>query len=129
MIPYQSELPSFSGDILPSRTFGLDFDGLRVSGIVSGAEAVRQTALLILQTERYQHLIYGYEYGTELRGLLGRPVSYVCPEARRRITEALEQDDRITEVSDFEFSHAGGHVYVSFVVHTIYGDIRLETDF
>jgi len=128
LIPYQSATTVFSGGTLPDRTFALDFDKKRVSGTVSGIDAVNQAAFLILQTQRYGHLIYSYQYGTELNDLLGRPVSYAYPEIKRRITEALTQDDRIQGVSDFEFSRSQGSVCVSFVVHSIYGDSQLEAD-
>ena len=59
--------------------------------------------------------------------LYGEPVSWVCPELERRITEALTWDDRINSVSDFDFDLSKkGIVHVSFVVNTIFGDIKTE---
>ena len=47
--------------------------------------------------------MYSWDYGVELADLFGEPVSYVCPELERRITEALLQDGRIEGVDGFSF--------------------------
>ena len=61
--------------------------------------------------------------------LYGEPISYVCPELERRITEALTWDDRIEDVSDFEFdTSVKGIVHASFIVHTVFGDIDAEKE-
>jgi len=83
--------------------------------------AVGQAVRLALATERYRHLIYSYAYGFEGTGLLGRPLSYLYMELKRRITEALTQDDRIRDVTDFSFSRTRGRIHVSFRVETVYG--------
>jgi hypothetical protein len=56
----------------------------------------------------------------------------VIPELERRITEALMQDDRITDVYNFEFDTPKKNVVtVTFNVDTQYGttDIELEVDY
>ena len=63
----------------------------------------------------------------ETLDLYGEPVTYVCPELERRITEALLVDSRIRDVTDFEFDlGTKGVVHVTFTVHTIFGEIRAE---
>ncbi|MGO0862332.1 DUF2634 domain-containing protein, partial [Clostridioides difficile] len=84
------------------------------------------TIFLILNTERYQHLIYSWHYGVELNDLIGEPVSYVIPELERRIKEALIQDDRIENVDNFEFQNVKGKLHCNFVVHTKYGNLNAE---
>ena len=37
----------------------------------------------ILNTERYQYIIYSWNYGIELIDLYGQPVSYVIPELKK----------------------------------------------
>ena len=59
--------------------------------------------------------------------LYGEPVTWVCPELERRISEALAVDERITGVTDFEFDlTVKGVVHAYFTVKTIYGDIKAE---
>ena len=73
--------------------------------------------------------MYSWNYGIELLDLFGEPVTYVCPELERRITEALLVDTRIRSVTDFEHDlSTKGVVHTSFTVHTIYGDVKAEKE-
>ena len=110
----------------PSKTFKLNIEKNRVDGICDDIEALKQTIFLILNTERYGHLIYSRNYGVELNDLIGEPISYVIPELERRITEALIQDDRIENIDNFEFQNINGKVQCRFSVHTKYGNIKAE---
>jgi hypothetical protein len=49
-------------------------------------------------------------------------------EIKRRITEALEQDDRITSVDTWTFETGRRSVLASFVVHSIYGDLDITKE-
>ncbi len=88
----------------------------------------REGIYLILSTERYAYLIYSWNYGVELVELIGQPKEYALPEIKRCITEALLQDDRITSVDGFEFETGKKTVHVTFTVHSIFGDLEVETD-
>lgn len=97
----------------------------RVSGFCDGVEALKQTVYFILSTERYVYPIYSWDYGVELRELVGKPMSYVMSELPRRITEALTMDDRISNATNFSFERHGRRLAVSF---TVVSDIaELET--
>ena len=99
----------------------------RVRGRTDNLAAMRQAVYKIINTERYNYLIYSYAYGVELADLFGQPVSLVCPEIERRITEALLADSRITGVSGFEFDTPGRNVvHVKFEVQTIFGSPTAE---
>lgn len=112
-----------------SRTYQLEQNAEKVCGYVEGILAVKQAALKILNTERYQYIIYSWDYGIETMDLYGEPLSYVCPELERRITEALTQDSRITEVTDFEFENKEkGVVHATFTIHTIFGTLQMERE-
>ena len=111
----------------PSRNYKMDLDGDSVRGFVDGQEAMKQTIFRILQTERYKYVIYPWYYGIETLDLYGEPVTYVCPELERRITEALMIDTRILSVSGFEHDlSVKGEIHTKFTVHTIYGDIDAQ---
>ena len=59
--------------------------------------------------------------------LYGKSPMYVCPEIERRVKEALFQDDRITDIDNFEFDISKkGVVSVTFTVHTFFGDLNEE---
>lgn len=111
----------------PSKQHRMDLDRNRILGTCDSLEAVKQSIFKILNTERYQYLIYSWDYGIELMDLYGQPTMYVCPEIERRVKEALLQDDRITGVDNFEFDISKkGVVSVTFTVHTLFGDLAEE---
>ena len=114
---------------LPSLNYAMNFELNRIVGKVDGLEAMRQVIYKILNTERYQYLIYSWNYGIELADLFGMPVDYCCAEIERRVVEALEADDRIDSVEDFEFEFPKPHVVtVTFTVNTIFGQTEIETE-
>lgn len=111
----------------PTHTYKMNLESELVRGYTDGQEAMKQAIYKILNTERYQYIMYSWNYGIELLDLYGEPVSYVCPELERRITEALTWDDRIKSVDNFEFNISKkGEILVTFTAHTIFGDVVAE---
>ena len=111
----------------PSKNYRMDIDRNIITGFCDGQEAMKQVCYKILSTERFQYVIYSWDYGIELLDLYGKSVTYVCSELPRRITEALMQDDRILSVDEFTFDTTQKRtVSVSFTVHTIFGDVDME---
>ena len=110
---------------MPSKQHRMILNNNRIIGTCDTLEAVRQSIFKILNTERYEYLIYSWDYGIELKDLYGQSPMYVCPEIERRVKEALLQDDRITDITDFEFDISRkGVVSVTFTVHTLFGDLN-----
>lgn len=111
----------------PTNTYQMQFENNLIRGYTDGREAMKQAILKILSTERYQYVMYSWNYGVELLDLYGEPISYICPELERRITEALTWDRRIKSVDNFEFDTSKkGEVLVTFTAHTIFGDVVAE---
>lgn len=108
----------------PSYTYKLDIGKGCIKGMTDEADAMLQAVYLILSVERYQYPIYSWNYGVELASLIGKPKDYVMSEVKRRITEALTQDNRIKSVDGWNFETTQKSVIVTFVVHTIFGDIE-----
>jgi len=98
-----------------------------IGGKVDRLAALQQSILLMLSVEADQYIIYPYTYGINTLDLIGKPSYYVMAVIPERIKETLLSDDRITDVTDFEFETNGNRLGVKFVVHTIYGDIEEET--
>ncbi len=112
-----------------SRNYKMNIYDENINGYIDEIEAMRQVIFKILSTERYEFLIYSWDYGIELEDLFGMPITYVCPELKRRISEALLQDSRIESVDGFIFDTSkAGIVAIDFVAHTIYGDIDIEKE-
>lgn len=110
----------------PSRTYRLNLRHNRISGMTDGLEAVKQAAYKILQTERFEHLIYDSSYGFEGKGLVGKDPLFVQSELRSRIREALLQDDRMTDIADMQISLQGDTALIRFTVVSDYGTFDME---
>lgn len=127
MLPSNDLLSSIEIETIPSKDYKMNIKDNIINGYVDEIEAIRQTVYKILNTERYEYIIYSWNYGIELSDLIGEPVGYVCAELERRITEALTQDDRINSVDNFEFDYSEKNIVkVSFNVNTIYGSFETE---
>lgn len=122
------DLIGFELEEQPSYTHKLDIEGQRVAGMTDKREALRQAVYLILNVERYAYPIYSRNYGSELVDLIGQPMDYAMSEMKRRITDALMQDDRITSLDGWEFETGRNWVLARFTVHTIYGDVNAEKE-
>lgn len=116
----------FEYEELPSKTFKLNISDQVIIGNADELEAMKQAIYLILNIERYENLIYSWNYGIELQDLFGKQINYVLPELKRRITEALLQDTRITNVRDFNFETTKGKVHATFTAVTIFGEVQTE---
>lgn len=111
---------------MPSYTYNINRNTNRISGYIDDKDAIIQAIYLILQTERYESMIYNWYYGVEFDGLIGKNKDYVTSELQRVIKEALTEDDRITEVSDFDITYTDDSALIVFLVQTNIGDITIE---
>lgn len=131
MIPSDSAFleEDFKIEDQPTKTYKMNRTNCTIRGYSDELEAVKQAIYKVLLTERYQHVMYSWDYGIETLDLYGQPIEYVCPELERRITEALTWDDRIRSVDNFEFSIPQKDlIHVTFTVHTIFGDTEAEKE-
>nr|DAZ07867.1 MAG TPA: Protein of unknown function (DUF2634) [Caudoviricetes sp.] len=117
-------------EVYPNKTYQMQIDDDRINGIITGnLEAIEQAVYKILNTERYQYLIYSWNYGVELADLFGKPIPFVLPEIPRRIKEALTQDDRITDVTNFDLNYdKSGSILAKFTVVTVYGNLQEQKE-
>ena len=124
MTPYSAEYETETAREQTTRTYHADFERCRISGFVDGIKAMEQAVLLILGTERFKHVIYSWDYGSEVNITLGEDLQLAMSEVKRFVAEALEQDERISGVDGFEFTRIGRNTMnVSFTVHTMFGDL------
>lgn len=110
----------------PSKTYRIK-DG-KVVGFCDGKEALEQTIYFILSTERYKYLIYSKSYGSELENIPNIDKDILESEIKRRINEALIQDDRIENTDNYIFNYGKDSALVKFTVFSIYGDIEIEKE-
>ena len=110
----------------PSKTYQMDIERNVIVGYTSGLEAVKQAVYKILNTERYDFIIYSSNYGSELKNLFGEQMTYVTSEIKRRIKESLMQDDRITDVNGFKLKRDREALNVYFNVISTEGEFESE---
>lgn len=125
MLPEINSITVVSSN-LPSYTYNINRDTNRISGFIDNRDAVVQAIYLILQTERYESLIYNWYYGIELDNLIGKDRNYFNSEIKRVIREALLEDDRIIDITSFSISYEEDKVIIEFKVNSNVGDIDID---
>ena len=117
-------MDDFEVETQPSNTYKIENN--KVIGFCDGLDAIKQTIFSILNTERFDYLIYSWNYGIETKNLIGKSKDFVMSEIKRLIKEALTQDDRIDDFTDFNFYSNKNYLNVNFKVKTVAGTIEIE---
>ncbi|WP_054198854.1 DUF2634 domain-containing protein [Clostridium baratii] len=112
-----------------SKTYKIDSFNGRITRKIDELEAIKQAIFKILQTERFENVIYDDSYGVELVGLIGKPKEFVKSDIERIIKEALLVDERILGIENFNIVDENKDILkIEFKVNSIYGDIKLESE-
>lgn len=106
---------------LPTQTYKLDFKRGRCVGMTDRLESMEQAIFKILNTNRFEHLIYSDDYGFE--NLIAVDEAFLRAELPRRIEEALLQDERITSIENMNIQTKSDTATITFTAKTIYGDV------
>lgn len=112
--------------IQPSLTFGIDFEKNCISGFTDGKDALIQSIICRLLTERKMYDGFSDAYGLPVSELIGQSSPLVYVLISNSITETLLSDERITGVSDFVFDTDRQNVTVSFKASSIFGNINIQ---
>ncbi|MGL4875185.1 MAG: DUF2634 domain-containing protein [Clostridium sp.] len=130
MIPEFKEIILEDENIIQSsKTYKIDFANKRITTNIDGLDSVKQSIHKILQSERYEHLIYGENYGIELGRLMGQDINFVSADIERTITDALLADNRVIEISEFKSEKLkGDSIKVEFTISTIFGNITMGSE-
>ncbi len=111
-----------------STTYRINWVTKTIPGYIDDLEALKQSILCILQTERYEHLIYSYDHGVELDDLIGEDALFITADLHRRVEEALLQDDRIISVESLIIEVKGETIHYRGLVHSIYGELEIDKE-
>ena len=112
-----------------SRTYKIDFSAKRVGGYVDEIDAMKQAIMKILQSERFLYLIYSWNYGIEMRAIVGKSYQVIASEIKRILREALLEDRRITDVYDVSYKQIDKRTLsVEFTASTVFGEVNIETE-
>lgn len=115
-----------------SRTYRIDFENGCIDGMIDGLDAVKQSIIKVLSTERFKNLIYSENYGCEIKDMMmndDNTDSFMESEIPALIKEALSDDDRILSVDNFEIYDSDDEkdgLMVTFDVATIYGNFEMK---
>lgn len=129
MIPETITPKVLEATVQPSLTYKIDRVNKRLLGKINNSESVMQAIEKILNTDKYAYEIYDWNYGQQLLKLIGKDVAYCEAEIPRIISEALLQDDRVKEVTDYTFEQTDmNSLTVSFLVKTVFGDYEYDKE-
>lgn len=92
--------------------------------IVTGREAVKVWAYKALNTPRYAHEMYSWDYGNEMESLIGQAYTEDLKrsEIPRYVQECLLINPYITAVENIDMSLSGDKLSGSCEIKTIYGE-------
>lgn len=126
----------FEVETEPSYTYAMMIPDDEVSessivGKIDDIDAKQQAIMKILNTERYEHEIYSWDFGIETRDLYGMDMLYVMSEIKTRIFDAITQDDRFESVENFVIEKTGKKsIHCTFTVIASDGEeISSEFDY
>lgn len=116
------------------RTYALDLDKGRISGMIDGIDAVNQFIRKSLITPRFKCLIYDNQFGSETKEKITENDAtreYIEAELPRLVKDSISYDPRIIDVYDFEFEFVTdkeqrGSVRIQAKVSTIYGETVID---
>lgn len=96
--------------------------------IVEGNDALKVWIYKVVKTERYKHIIYNDDFGTEINKYIGKNYtrSYTESEIVRDIKEALLINEYILEIKKINASYEGSTLMVHVELTTVYSDIDME---
>ncbi|HBF4836992.1 TPA: DUF2634 domain-containing protein [Clostridioides difficile] len=96
--------------------------------IVEGNEAIKVWVYKCIKTNRYEHEIYSWKYGTELSELIGQKYSkgLTESEASRYIKEALLVNPYVLDVNISNTRFIDDLLSVDIVINTIYGEVEVN---
>ncbi|HBH1497164.1 TPA: DUF2634 domain-containing protein [Clostridioides difficile] len=96
--------------------------------IIEGNEAIKIWVYKCIKTNRYEHEIYNWGYGTELSELIGQKYSkgLTESEASRYIKEALLVNQYILDVNIKDTKFTDDLLSVNIEISTIYGEVEVN---
>lgn len=108
--------------IAPSQTWRIDFENGRLtSAIIDGEDAVKQMAVIVVQTQRGRYFIYDEDFGVSADEIMAAdlPIALATDEMAQEVAEAIEQDDRVESVLSVEVDFEDGIVSVDPVIELV----------
>jgi len=95
--------------------------------VVEGLEAIEIWIYKVLLTERYKWFVYSWDFGNELKGLIGTQYSpeLVKSKAVRQLRECLLVNPYINNITNIRIDLSDDELQLEFKVNTIYGEVLI----
>lgn len=95
--------------------------------LVEGKEAVKIWAFKALNTERFKHEFYSWDYGSEVNRLIGSGLTKeaIEIEIERLVEEALLTNEYITGINNFNAQIQDDSLSVELTIETVYGETEV----
>lgn len=112
----------------PTRTYALDLNSGEIKGTIDNLEAIKQFCVKTIFTARFRHVVYSFNYGSEVEDLIGLDLSeeFLKSELVRTLKESLEYDDRINKAHSFDITTDTDSIYIKFTVDTEEGQLSIS---
>lgn len=96
--------------------------------IVQGNEAIKVWIYKCIKTNRKEHDIYSWDYGTDLIELIGQKYTKALTEAeaKRYVKESLEKNPYIIEVNVKDSELIGDNLRLNIHCRTVYGEVEVN---
>ncbi|CEN21201.1 DUF2634 domain-containing protein [Paraclostridium sordellii] len=129
MIPkFDVVVSNIENSVQSSKTYKLDSFNGRITRKIDELESIKQAVFKILQTERFENVIYDANYGVELAGFIGKPKDFVKNDIERTIKDALLADERILNIESFNIiDDIKDNFKIEFKINSIFGNIDFES--
>ncbi|HCK3094181.1 TPA: DUF2634 domain-containing protein [Clostridioides difficile] len=96
--------------------------------VIEGNEAIKVWVYKCIKTNRYEHEVHSWDYGTKLSELIGQKYSkgLTESEASRYIKEALLVNPYILDVNVANTRFIDDLLSVDIIISTIYGEVEVN---
>lgn len=129
MIPkFNLVVSDIENSVQSSKTYKIDRFNGRIISKIDELESIKQAVFKILQTERFENVIYDANYGVEFNRFIGKPKDFVKSDIERTIKDALLADNRILSIENFNIiDDTKDNLKIEFKVNSIFGNIGIES--
>lgn len=96
--------------------------------ILEGNEALKVWIFKAIHVNRYEYIIYTWDYGNELESLIGKGYSkeLIYAESKRYLEECLLVNEYIKSVEGIEVEFKERALSLNFRVVTVYGELEVS---
>lgn len=133
MFPFEQEEVTEEEETIEyyPREYDIDFSTGKLTGkIVEGSKAIAIWVFFAMQIDRYKFYTYSWDYGNELKNLIGKNYSkeYINSEIERMIKDCVEENPYVNGIQNLKIEKIENTISISFEILTDYGVEEVKID-